>query len=288
MGTRKPLMHAKDAATTRGARDRLPWPSSFAAPCRRSILRGNHGQRNRHRLRARAGRAFASASSQRCSALRPSRGELGAAIAELAATAWRHPTTGEAVRFSAKTIERWYYAARGRPIRFGALERKVPQPRRHASERHAAGRRGDSRPAPRAPALDASSSTRQPASRSAASSPSSARCRLRDVCRFMKHHGLLRARRQRRHEQEPGFVPRERRSFEVEPRARPLALRLPRGLAQGAHDRSGERKKPMLFGILDDRSRLCCHLQWYLDESAPRASSTASARRFRSAGCRAR
>jgi hypothetical protein len=27
-------------------------------------------------------------------------------------------------------------------------------------------------------------------------------------------------------------------------------------------------KKPQLLGILDDRSRLCCHLQWYLDETA--------------------
>ena len=27
-------------------------------------------------------------------------------------------------------------------------------------------------------------------------------------------------------------------------------------------------KKPQLLGILDDRSRLCCHLQWYLEETA--------------------
>jgi len=25
---------------------------------------------------------------------------------------------------------------------------------------------------------------------------------------------------------------------------------------------------PKLLGILDDRSRLCCHAQWYLDETA--------------------
>ena len=25
---------------------------------------------------------------------------------------------------------------------------------------------------------------------------------------------------------------------------------------------------PMLMGVLDDRSRLVCHLQWYLDETA--------------------
>ena len=30
----------------------------------------------------------------------------------------------------------------------------------------------------------------------------------------------------------------------------------------------GEWRTPILFGVLDDRSRLACHLQWYLSESA--------------------
>ncbi len=30
----------------------------------------------------------------------------------------------------------------------------------------------------------------------------------------------------------------------------------------------GERRTPILFGVLDDRSRLACHLQWYLVETA--------------------
>ena len=30
----------------------------------------------------------------------------------------------------------------------------------------------------------------------------------------------------------------------------------------------GEWRTPILFGVLDDRSRLVCHLQWYLSESA--------------------
>ena len=32
--------------------------------------------------------------------------------------------------------------------------------------------------------------------------------------------------------------------------------------------REGELVTPMLLGVLDDRSRLVCHLQWYLDETA--------------------
>src|SRR5262249_7734510 len=30
----------------------------------------------------------------------------------------------------------------------------------------------------------------------------------------------------------------------------------------------GEWATPVLFGVLDDRSRLACHLQWYLSETA--------------------
>ena len=30
----------------------------------------------------------------------------------------------------------------------------------------------------------------------------------------------------------------------------------------------GEWLTPVLFGVLDDRSRLACHLQWYLAETA--------------------
>jgi transposase InsO family protein len=32
--------------------------------------------------------------------------------------------------------------------------------------------------------------------------------------------------------------------------------------------RSGHWVKPLLLGVIDDRSRLVCHLQWYLDETA--------------------
>jgi putative transposase len=32
--------------------------------------------------------------------------------------------------------------------------------------------------------------------------------------------------------------------------------------------RQGEWVQPMLMCVMDDRSRLVCHLQWYLDQSA--------------------
>ena len=62
------------------------------------------------------------------------RGALQAAIACLAAKTWSHPVTGRDVRFSAVTIERWYYTARGRhddPV--GALRRAVRKDRGRVS-----------------------------------------------------------------------------------------------------------------------------------------------------------
>src|SRR5260370_14228949 len=42
----------------------------------------------------------------------PARGSLKTAVRSLAAKTWCHPTSGREVRFSAVTIERWYYTAR--------------------------------------------------------------------------------------------------------------------------------------------------------------------------------
>ena len=40
----------------------------------------------------------------------PPKGELRAELEKLAARTWRHPSTGEPVRFGVSTIERWYSA----------------------------------------------------------------------------------------------------------------------------------------------------------------------------------
>ena len=48
----------------------------------------------------------------RCWPPRPGKGELRAALHELAAKSWQHPISAEPVRFGTSTIERWYYRAR--------------------------------------------------------------------------------------------------------------------------------------------------------------------------------
>lgn len=191
-------------------------------------------------------------------------GELRPRIGELAARPWRHPTTGESVRFSAKTIERWYYTARNQQDPIRALERKVPK---HAG----------THPSVTAQVADEIRALRKQHPRWSYKLVSDNLVALgrerpelgvlpgyATVTRFMKHHGLGKHRRPRRHEREPGFVPRERRLFEV---AHVHGLwhcdfhRTTRKVLCA----SGERAPATLFTVLDDHSRLCCHAQWYLD-----------------------
>ena len=56
----------------------------------------------------------------------PAPGELGPALDRLAAHTWRHPTTGEPLRFARSTIERWLYTARNAgPDPVAALRARV-------------------------------------------------------------------------------------------------------------------------------------------------------------------
>jgi len=54
----------------------------------------------------------------------PAPGELQAQLRLLADQSWRHPVTGQPVRFGVSTIERWYYAARAARDPVQALARR--------------------------------------------------------------------------------------------------------------------------------------------------------------------
>jgi transposase InsO family protein len=196
----------------------------------------------------------------------PEPGELAAALKALAAKTYPHPTTGEPVRFSAKTIERWFYTARRAQDPMSVLARKVPS---HAGTHPsisvvlATAIRAQHREHPRwsyqlhydnlvARAKDESSLRPMPG--------------YATIGRFMKGQGLVRHKRKTRPDAEP-HEQRETRSYES-------------GYVNGLwhtdfHQCSrkvltaaGQWRPAFAFGILDDCSRLCCHLQWYLAETA--------------------
>lgn len=197
----------------------------------------------------------------------PEDGELKASLEKLAERAWRHPTTNESVRFSFKTIERWFYAARGAPDPIAVLARKVPshagtQPSVSDALADAIVRQHRDHPRwtyqlhyDNLVALGREEPRLGPVPGYAT------------ICRFMKGRALLRARKKRHHVGDADFTQRETRSYEVSHVHGLWHLDFHEG-SRAVLTPSGEWKKPQLLGILDDRSRLCCHLQWYLDETS--------------------
>src|SRR5271165_2824337 len=204
----------------------------------------------------------------------PPKGELRAQIEALAGRQWRHPVTGEPVRFGFSTIERWFYRAlRERSDPVGVLRRKL---------RTDAGQQ---------PAM--SDAVRQVVLAQYAAHKSwsvqlhhdnlVALAQTRDdlqplpcydtLRRFMKANGLDKRRRVTSR-QTAGADRAEARLFDREVRSYEAAY--VNGLWHwDCHHGSrkvltarGEWQTPILFGVLDDRSRLACHLQWYLAETA--------------------
>jgi transposase InsO family protein len=203
----------------------------------------------------------------------PARGELREALEALAKKEWRHPITGAPVRFSVPTIERWLYRARNAghdPV--GVLRRKI---RKDLGKQTAVGDK-------LAQALVVQ--YQQHKSWSAQLHRDNLAVLVEEdknlgpmpsyssVRRFLKTKGLVRRRRLR--PDRPGEAraeahveSREVRSYEAE-HVHGLwhsdfhVGSLPIVLADG------RRVRPLLLGVLDDRSRLICHVQWYLAETA--------------------
>ena len=204
----------------------------------------------------------------------PGKGELRSELTRLAARTWRHPTTGEPARFGVSTIERWYYlAARERRDPVTVLRRKI---------RKDAGRQ-DSMGGGVKAALLAQFAAHKAWSAQLHHDNLVALAEARSevgpvpsystVRRFLKANGLFKRRRltSRRTEgaerAEARLEDREVRSYEAEYVNGLWHWDCHHGSKKVVTPR-GDLVTPMLFGVLDDRSRLACHLQWYLHENA--------------------
>ena len=198
----------------------------------------------------------------------PPEGELLAALKTLAGKSWRHPLTGKEMGFGVSTLERWYYAAksaadpvaalrnrlRGDVGRFPSLspqviETLVAQYREHPGwtmQLHVDNLRA---------ALGATPVPSYPTIR-----------------RYLVSQGLFRQSAPKR-ATVGALLARDRlerlevRSFEVDHVNALWHLDFHHA-ARKVLGRAGTWVKPLLLGVIDDRSRLVCHLQWYLDETA--------------------
>jgi len=204
----------------------------------------------------------------------PKRGDLQEQLKSLAAKKWRHPLSGQQVQFGLSTIERWFYTARNQkkdPVK--ALRRKIrsdhgghpalspklrellaAQYRQHPNWSYQLHADNLAVLIQKEPALGATPSY----------------C---SVVRFMKVQGLIkRPRRGPLHS--PGaqvtehrIESREIRSYESEYVNALWHLDFHHGSLRVLLDK-GRWVYPLLLGIMDDHSRLCCHAQWYLAEGA--------------------
>jgi transposase InsO family protein len=204
----------------------------------------------------------------------PKKGDLQEALTALAQRAWQHPTRGEPVRFARSTIERWYYQARNAttdPV--GRLRRRV---RRDAGEQPSM---SDAlRQALRAQ-YDAHRSWSYQLHRDNLAALVTAAPALgplpsySTVRRYMQAQGLLRHRRRTARDRpgpdrlDPMRQPREIRSYEVEYVGGLWHADFHYGSLKVLTS-SGAWMTPLLLAFLDDHSRLCCHAQWYLTETA--------------------
>ncbi|MGH7436340.1 MAG: hypothetical protein ACRENE_11765 [Polyangiaceae bacterium] len=203
----------------------------------------------------------------------PESGELGAQLDALASRAYAHPTTGERVRFGRSTIEHWLYAARNATINpVQVLERKVHA--RAGTHPSVSARLGEAiaaqyRAHPRWSYQLHHDNLRAQARVEPALGAVPSRVTL---ARYMKSHGMVRARSKKNASQiARGLVPRETRSYEVSHVGGLFHLDFHAG-SRRVLGRDGQWIEVRLFGVLDDYSRVGCHLQWY-----PGAGETAEA-----------
>jgi len=199
----------------------------------------------------------------------PARGELRAAIDALSHKTWRHPVSGESVRFASSTIERWLYTARPANDPVGVLRKKVRKDiGRHAAISAALGRAITAQyrlhPSWSYQLHHDNLVERVRADPSLGAMPS-----YQTVRRYLRSHGLMRRRRVP-HPERPGMQRAEAHRMHVEMRSYEVAH--VHGLWHADFHiakrpvllPNAEWVTPKLLGVLDDHSRLCCHLQWYL------------------------
>jgi putative transposase len=203
----------------------------------------------------------------------PARGTLQRAIRSLAEKTWSHPVTGRDVQVTAGTIARWYYTALRQPDDpVGALRRTVRKDCGKISLATALAERlilqyGDH------PDWSCQLHYDNLAALVKADPTLGPLRSYSTVKRYMRAHGLVKKPRLRLH-QRPGEAraeerrqAREIRSYEATHVGALWHLDFHHG-SKKVLTPSGQWQRPIALGVLDDHSRLCCHVQWYLSETA--------------------
>lgn len=202
----------------------------------------------------------------------PGPGELSHKLKALAAQTYIHPTSGQPVRFGASTIERWFYAARDAADPMHILRTRMrsdrgTHPSIEAALQEIIGGQYQSNPDWTYQLLYDNVAVTAKQQTPALPMPS-----YPSFVRFMHDQGWQRKpslRRLRRNEAIAMQRKEERevRSFEMEHVHALWHLDFHVGSIK-LMQADGTRAAPHLLCVLDDRSRLVCHAQWYWSETA--------------------
>lgn len=194
----------------------------------------------------------------------PQQGEVRRRIAELSARQWEHPTTGKPIQFAYSSVERWYYTARAAADPFKKLVRKA---RRDAGVHRTVSKQAGQALADQYrdhPTWSYRLHYRNLVAQSLINPELGNIPSYATVARYMRSHGLLKQKRKCKLARRP-IEQREKRSYEVRYVNQLWHLDFHEG-SRSVLTIEGKWVKPWLLGIMDDHSRLVCHLQWYWQE----------------------
>jgi len=201
----------------------------------------------------------------------PKAGALRQALAALATKHWTHPVNATAVRFSFATLERWYYGARQASDPVAALRRRARQDAgqfRRLSAALIQALEAQYRGHPGWTVQLHYDNLAALAEQAPALQPLPSYGTLR---RYMKARGYHRRRPPKRdtpvaRQASERLEQREVRSYEVAYVHGLWHADFHHG-SRRVLTASGGWVSPLLLCIIDDHSRLVCHLQWYLQET---------------------
>lgn len=203
----------------------------------------------------------------------PEKGKLRAALMALSKKQWKHPITSKTVFFSFSTIERWFYQVRSHhnPMQVLKTKRREDAGKSRGLSfalKQTLQQQYHTHPSWSYQLHVDNLSVLAKKSQDLGTMPS-----YNTVRRYMKSHNLTKQRSLHKRNTEGALIASERlenrevRSFEMDHVHALWHLDFHYG-SRKILGKNGKWHKPVLLAIMDDRSRLICHAQWYLEETA--------------------
>jgi len=203
----------------------------------------------------------------------PESGELKLVLEALSKKQWRHPMTGVAVSFSVSTLERWFYLAKRHADPVGILRTKRRTDAANSRKLSAQLKQVIQQQYRAHPGWSYQLHTDNLAVITKQEPALGTMPSYSTIHRYMKANGLRKQRVVKQRHTEGAQIAQERlehrevRSYEVNNVHGLWHLDFHHG-SRKILSKDGKWHKPLLLAILDDHSRLVCHAQWYLDETA--------------------